>query len=832
MQRVRILLSIFLWCCYFGLDAQSAKKFYKEGTKNFREGNYASAKENFTKALELKPDNYKYYISRAQAFEKLKGIEDAIKDYESALAIKSSDKKILIKTADLCMSVRKWEQSLRWLNLFLAKDRKNIPVLQKATWSHLMIRQYDKAMERINQAIDKQNYNHVNHYYKALVFDSLKDYNNANLEYNKAIGLMKQLDENKTSVRPKYKPYFVNQATVYQKLKTYDEAIKNYATALDIDKADTVLPQNFYVLYLKSFPHLEKSDFNSAIGELNRSVVLNPKYRPTFYQRGLVYKLTSQFQSAISDFTKVIQFNDKDFEAYVLRGECNMELAEWSKSIADFGKALEIRKDKKVENLLEEVKKKDYEANRESDPPSITILYPHTDQNNFANVLNYQRDIIVEGFIKDKSLIQQISINGSPAAYDVSDKNPNFVCRVPLKEETRRLDILVKDIYGNEAVKSMKLGKLMDESRLKVKFVGRLVTKDSTHTPFANKKVFVTNGKGEVLFETFTDPKGNFVFVNLPFDKNFLMTVDGSDPAFANADGFLIIDENSRTVMETTIKEGTSFKFEMVPFDYKLMTLMSVDDVPLKVDVKGRLVGDNDTKTPIANVRFSILDPLGKTLATSTTDAEGFFAYYAVNPALISEYAVDNEDAGKIQFKSILVVNDKGIVVRRIERNAEGKFKFRLLDFEKSQLSAIAAEEIDPWLSLDLNPNKNEKEIIENIYYESGQYKILPEAEAILQKVIDALMKRQNLVLEVQSHTDAMASDEYNMDLSQKRAQAVVDYLILKGIDKKRLKAVGFGETQLTNGCKNGVDCSDEEHRQNRRTVFKLTYQDPTQKGK
>lgn len=79
-------------------------------------------------------------------------------------------------------------------------------------------------------------------------------------------------------------------------------------------------------------------------------------------------------------------------------------------------------------------------------------------------------------------------------------------------------------------------------------------------------------------------------------------------------------------------------------------------------------------------------------------------------------------------------------------------------------------------------------------------------------------------MIEVQSHTDAVASDEYNMDLSQKRANTVVEYMVAKGIDKKRLTAKGFGETQLTNKCVNGVECSDAEHKQNRRTVFKISY--------
>ena len=86
------------------------------------------------------------------------------------------------------------------------------------------------------------------------------------------------------------------------------------------------------------------------------------------------------------------------------------------------------------------------------------------------------------------------------------------------------------------------------------------------------------------------------------------------------------------------------------------------------------------------------------------------------------------------------------------------------------------------------------------------------------------MKKNPKLLLEVQSHTDATAGDEFNMELSQKRANVAVDYLIANGIDKKRLTAKGFGETQLSNRCSNNVDCSNEEHKQNRRTVFKLSY--------
>ena len=61
------------------------------------------------------------------------------------------------------------------------------------------------------------------------------------------------------------------------------------------------------------------------------------------------------------------------------------------------------------------------------------------------------------------------------------------------------------------------------------------------------------------------------------------------------------------------------------------------------------------------------------------------------------------------------------------------------------------------------------------------------------------------------------------MTLSQKRAESAVNYIIAHGIDKERITAKGYGESQLINRCKNKVQCTEEEHQQNRRTEFKVT---------
>ncbi|MFV0593761.1 MAG: OmpA family protein [Draconibacterium sp.] len=117
---------------------------------------------------------------------------------------------------------------------------------------------------------------------------------------------------------------------------------------------------------------------------------------------------------------------------------------------------------------------------------------------------------------------------------------------------------------------------------------------------------------------------------------------------------------------------------------------------------------------------------------------------------------------------------------------------------------------------------ENKSFTLDNIYYDFDKWDILPESEVELDKLVQILNDNPDIKVELGSHTDSRGSDSYNQALSQKRSESAVKYIISKGIDASRIIAKGYGETQLINKCSNGVQCSDWEHRQNRRTEFKI----------
>ncbi|PYF77452.1 OmpA family protein [Pedobacter nutrimenti] len=111
---------------------------------------------------------------------------------------------------------------------------------------------------------------------------------------------------------------------------------------------------------------------------------------------------------------------------------------------------------------------------------------------------------------------------------------------------------------------------------------------------------------------------------------------------------------------------------------------------------------------------------------------------------------------------------------------------------------------------------------LKDIHYNFDKDNIRPDAAKILDELVRTMRDNPTLEIELGSHTDSRGADVYNLDLSQRRARSVVNYLVSRGIDRGRMKAKGYGETKLLNRCSNGVKCSEAEHQTNRRTEFKI----------
>ncbi|AWA28614.1 flagellar motor protein MotB [Flavobacterium magnum] len=112
---------------------------------------------------------------------------------------------------------------------------------------------------------------------------------------------------------------------------------------------------------------------------------------------------------------------------------------------------------------------------------------------------------------------------------------------------------------------------------------------------------------------------------------------------------------------------------------------------------------------------------------------------------------------------------------------------------------------------------------IRMIYFDLDKSDIRPEAAVELQKVLVLMQANPKLKIDIRSHTDSRQTKKYNLRLSERRAKATMNWLIRQGIAASRLTAKGYGESQLINKCRDGVECTEAEHQQNRRSQFIVT---------
>ena len=111
---------------------------------------------------------------------------------------------------------------------------------------------------------------------------------------------------------------------------------------------------------------------------------------------------------------------------------------------------------------------------------------------------------------------------------------------------------------------------------------------------------------------------------------------------------------------------------------------------------------------------------------------------------------------------------------------------------------------------------------LDKIYFDFDKSKIRNDAVITLNVLVDLMNKYPSMEVEVSAHTDARGNDQYNLDLSKRRAASTLEYLVSKGIDRNRLKSIGYGEMQPLNQCvKEGV-CKEEEYDINRRCEFTI----------
>jgi outer membrane protein OmpA-like peptidoglycan-associated protein len=338
--------------------------------------------------------------------------------------------------------------------------------------------------------------------------------------------------------------------------------------------------------------------------------------------------------------------------------------------------------------------------------------------------------------------------------------------------------------------------------------------------PIKNTRVKVTNQYGDIVETTTTNEFGAFAFRNLPLDQNYIISIDDGDITLPENTKVIVTNKSGKEIKSFYTGKG-AFKFNILSSEKVMLRDLDVEDKDLIMELFG-YVYDQDKKA-FTNAKLLLYNSNGELNQTLVTDDKGKFAFKNLKANLEYVFDVDESDPRMSTIKKLYIADAKGRIYKELVKTLKGKFEFKVLSVDKVAMGEFTVD--DPWLKVLEMKTKAKKDsltIIENIYYPFGEYQLDAAGKKILDKVVQVLISNPNISIELSSHTDAQSSDQFNLALSQKRAKTAVDYIVSKGISKKRLKAIGYGETKLINKCANGVECADEEHAKNRRTEFKI----------
>lgn len=239
-------------------------------------------------------------------------------------------------------------------------------------------------------------------------------------------------------------------------------------------------------------------------------------------------------------------------------------------------------------------------------------------------------------------------------------------------------------------------------------------------------------------------------------------------------------------------------------------------------DISGKLLMGDKSKAPLTQHKVYLVKGNIDTIKNTSTDGYGDFVFKQIDTTMNLSIRIEQSEKTKGGPK-VYLAKQNGELVSEFKRNAAGNFEYKLLAVDFERLSILEDDDDITMKYKKFNvTNKKDLTVSENVYYDLSKYNILTESEIVLDKVLVILKASSTVKLEVISHTDAQGDDASNLKLSENRSNAVIEYLVSKGIDKSRLKAIGKGELEIRNHCTNGVNCSDKEHEYNRRTEFKF----------
>lgn len=433
MKRYILLLSLCSLVFLGKIPAQNARQYMKAGKEFLKNGHYADAIVQFTKAIELTPTDVEAYLGRAESYEKSGQLDEAAEDYSRAFSFRPKDETVAFNAGRLYFTLKKYSESSEWMDKVIKLKPKHEQAIDYRIKALLALRDYPKLGEacRIALAV-KPNAEYAFLYGVAL--DSMDQKLAAQTKYQQAISLQNNhLDAH------------ISLAGLQLRMGQPDAAMETINKALKID------PNSVESYIVRSRIYQAKLEYPSAINDLSKAILINPNDGRLYFMRGIYYKNFTQFQNAVSDFNKVLIMDPSDINALYNRAACFEEIGDKRSAVKDYEALVAlVTKSGSQPEWLNNVKSKLFELKRENEKPVLRLIEPVPVAKGVITAPRNANEVQITGEISDQSEISAVMVNYEKVPFEAEDGKVTFSVPVNLTDSV--IIINAMDVYNNTMV--------------------------------------------------------------------------------------------------------------------------------------------------------------------------------------------------------------------------------------------------------------------------------------------------------------------------------------------------------------------------------------------
>jgi len=431
MKRLSLLLLLFSASILVPVYGQSAKQFLKAGDDFMEVKNYQDAILQYTKAIELDPDNYKGYVQRAEAYEKIKDYKLAAADYDRAVVFRDKDAELLFNAGNAYFLDKDYMKAIDRLSKAHEARSNYLDAYQVRSQAYLALGKYSDALEDCKKALRLKE-DERNLYNLGKVYEKLEMFNEAEDAFARSVAKNKRVTTSHLAL-----------ANLQYERGKYDVAMASVSDALQLEE------KNRDGLVLRSKIYVAQLNYPKAIDDLSLAILVNPSDAELYLLRGDDYQKFNQHSSAIHDFSKVMELDPAMAEAYYKRAWSYEQIQDYKSALRDYEKLLELSKyDGNAQRLYAQAEVRMFELNRESKKPIVELKDPIAKADKTIDIRRGIDVFPMTGIIHDDSNIKSLQVNNFTVPVEKTPEGYLFQASISLKNSDQ-ITVQVSDVYDN-----------------------------------------------------------------------------------------------------------------------------------------------------------------------------------------------------------------------------------------------------------------------------------------------------------------------------------------------------------------------------------------------